>query len=273
MDACELGAREGRVADRRARAVDEVDHPIREPGLPQQLQGVVSGQRGARGRLPDDGVPHQRGRAAEIAADRGEVERADREDEAFERPVLHPVPDARRRDRLLRVDPEHELDVEAPEVDQLGGGVDLGLVGRLRLVEHRRGDERRAPRAGEELGGAEVHRSSLLPGQPRPVGMRLARGVDRHLHVLRATFRDVRENVLLAVRHDRLGRLLGLDLLAADHHRNRDPLALHLGEADAQLLSLGRAGRVAADRLVHRRRRSEDSGCAHGAIVESGRCG
>ena len=88
--------------------------------------------------------------------------------------------------------------------------------------------------------------------------------------VLGAALGDVGEDVLLPVRHHRLGRLLRLDLLAADHHRDRDPLALHLREPDAQLLALGRARRVALDRLVDRRGRSEDARGAHGADCRVG---
>ena len=90
--------------------------------------------------------------------------------------------------------------------------------------------ERHGP--GEQLGGAEEDGCTLLPRQARPVGMRLAGGVDRLLDVLRATLGHVGEDVLLAVRHHRLRRLLRLDLLAADHHRDRDPLALHLRQPD-----------------------------------------
>ena len=175
------GARERGVADRRAGPVDEVDHARRQAGLLEEVHEEVRGVAPRCGRLPDDRVAHQRGARREVAADRGEVERRDREDEALERPVLHPVPDARRGDRLLLVDARHELDVEAQEVDQLAGGVDLGLVRGLRLAEHRRGVERRAPRAGEQLGGAQEDRGALLPGQARPVLPRLAGGADRAL--------------------------------------------------------------------------------------------
>ena len=263
MDPGELRARERGVADRGARAVDDVDDAVREPRLAQDLERVVGRERGRRRRLPDDRVAHQRRRAGQVAADRGEVERADREDEALERPVLQPVPDAGRGNGLLRVDPEHELDVVAPEVDQLGGRVDLGLVGGLRLVQHRRRDESRAPWACEQLGGAEEDGCTLLPRQARPVGVRLAGRVDRLLDVLRATLGHVGEDVLLAVRHHRLRRLLRLDLLAADHHRDRDPLALHPRQPDPELLALGCSGRVALDGLVDRCGWSEDAGGAH----------
>ena len=146
-----MRAGERRVADRAARAGDEVDHARRQPGRLEELQQEVGAVGGGRGRLPDDGVPHQRGGGREVAGDRGEVERRDGEDETLERAVLHPVPDAGRGDRLLGVDPRHVLDVEAPEVDQLARRVDLRLVRGLRLAEHRRRVERLPPRPGEQL--------------------------------------------------------------------------------------------------------------------------
>ena len=90
-----------------------------------------------RGRLPHDRVAHHRRGRCEVAADGREVERADREDEALERPVLHAVPDTWRGRGLLLVDADEVVGVEAPEVDHFAGGVDLGLVHGLRLVEHR----------------------------------------------------------------------------------------------------------------------------------------
>ena len=164
-----------------AGAGEEVDHAVRQAGLLEQAHHVVRREHRGRGRLPEHDVPHQRRRARQVAADRGEVERRDREHEALERPVLHAVPDARRRDRLLGVDPRHELDVEAEEVDQLAGGVDLGLVRGLRLAEHRGRVERVAPRAGEQLGGAEEDGGAVLPRPARPVLPRGRGGVDRLL--------------------------------------------------------------------------------------------
>ena len=258
MNACEVFAREGGVADRRARAVDEVDHARRQARFDQELHQEVRGVGGGSGRLPDDRVPHQRRARRQVRADRGEVERRDGEDEALERPVLHPVPHALARDRLLLVDPRHELDVEAVEVDHLAGRVDLGLVRGLRLAEHRRGVERRAPRAGQELGGAEEDCGALLPGAgatspPRPRRLRRSRLLDLRLPALVG----VGEDVALLVRHHDLGRLAGRDVLAADHERQLDALGLHLVEPAAQLLPLGRAGRVLLDRFVRRSRAVE----------------
>ncbi len=203
VDAGEVSARERRIADGGAGAVDEVDHARRQARLLEELHQEVRGVRRGRGRLPDDGVAHQRRRGREVAADRREVERRDREDEALERPVLEPVPDARRGDRLLLVDARHELDVEAPEVDELAGGVDLRLVRGLRLAEHRRGVERLPPRAGEQLGGAEEDGGALLPRRARPVLPRVGRGGDRALDLGRAALVDVGEDVRALVRHRR----------------------------------------------------------------------
>ena len=231
VHAGEIRARERGVADRGAGAVDEVDHARREARLLEELhQEVRRVGRGACG-LPDDCVAHQRGARGEVRADRGEVERRDGEDEALERPVLHPVPDALRGDRLLLVDPRHELDVEAVEVDHLAGGVDLRLVRRLRLAEHRGGVQRRAPRAGEQLRGPEEDGRSLLPRQARPVLPGIAGGLDRALDLARAALVDIGQDVALLVRHHDLGRVAGGDLLAADHERELDALRLHLVEA------------------------------------------
>ena len=240
-----------------AGAGEEVDHAVRQAGLLEEPHHVVGREHRGRRGLPEHDVPHQRRRAGEVAADRREVERRDREHEALERAVLHAVPDARRRDRLLGVDPRHVLDVEAEEVDQLAGRVDLGLVRGLRLAEHRGRVERVAPRAGEQLGRAEEDGGAVLPRPARPVLPRGGGGVDRLLDVLGARLVDVGEHVLLVVRHDGRARVAGGDVLAADHERDLDPLAGHLREPALERRALGAAGRVVADRLVARRRRPE----------------
>ena len=146
---------------------------------------------------------------------------------------------------------------------ELAGRVDLGLVRRLRLAEHRGCVERVAPRAGEELGGAVEDRGALLPRKPVPVLPGLVGRLDRQLHFVRAALVDVGENVLLVVRHDRRLESAGLDLLAADDARDLGLLALHLLEAELEACALGRPGGVGADRLVDRRNGLEDSWCAH----------
>jgi hypothetical protein len=95
----------------------------------------------------------------------------------------------------------------------------------------------------------------------------VAGGLDRPLHLARATLVNVGEDVALLVRHDDLGRLSGLDRLPADHERELDALGLHLVEPATELLALRRAGRVVLDRLVDRLRRAEDPRRAHAGIL------
>ena len=267
MDPGEVRARERRIANRGTGPVDEVDHAVRQPRLLQQAHEEVRGVGRRRRRLPDDRVAHQRRRRREVAADGREVEGADGEHEALQRPVLHAVPDAGRRLGLLRVDANEVVRVEAPEVDQLAGGVDLGLMHRLRLVEHRGRGERRAPRAGEQLRRADEHRDALLPRRARPLAPGLGGGGDRLLHFGGAALVDVCEHVLLAMWHHRLERVAAANVLTADHAGNLHPLRLHLLQAAFQLCALGTAGLVLADRLVERSGRPEDPVDAHAAIV------
>ena len=260
---------EGRRADVGAGPVHEIDDAGRQAGLLEQLHRVVRGQRGRRGGLPDDGAPHQRWRAREVGADGREVERADREHETLERPVLEPVPDAGRGHGLLFVDARQVARVEPEEVDRLAGSVDLGLVRRLRLSEHRCRVEGVAPRPCQELRRAKQDRYPLFPGGAAPVLPGVGGRVDRLLDLGRAALMDVREHMLLVVGYGRGPQPAGQHLPAPDHARNLDPLLLHLLQALLQALSFGRPGSERVDRLVGRWRRAEDPGCAHGAMVLS----
>ena len=246
------------VADLRPRAVDEVDDAVGEARRLPEPHQVVGREHRRRGRLPEDDVAHQRRRGGQVAGDRREVERRDGEDEPLERPVLDAVPDAGPRERLLGVDARHELDVEAEEVDQLAGGVDLRLVGGLRLPEHRRGVEGVAPGAGEQLGGAQEDGGALLPRPARPVLPGRGGSLDRGGDLLGTALLDVGEHVLARVRHQRRTRPAGRDVLAADHERRLDPLACHLRQARRQRRPLGAPGRELAHRLVAGRRHAED---------------
>ena len=160
-------------------AGDEVDHAVRQPGLAQDLEHEPVGEdRGLR-RLPHDRVAHQRRRRRQVAADRREVERRDGVDEALEAALLEAVVEARRRDRLHLAELLGEVDVEAPEVGELGGRVDLGLAHRLALPEHRRGVDARAPRAGQQVGRAQQHGGAVGQRPRAPVVPRRERRVDR----------------------------------------------------------------------------------------------
>ena len=163
VDAGQVGVGQRDLGDVEAVAGQHVDDARRHPGLLEQLHRQRRGELLGRRRLPDHRVAHQRRRGRQVAGDRGEVERRDRVDEALERPVVGAVPDAGAvGDRLVGEDLLGVVDVEAPEVDQLAGGVDLGLERGLRLAEHGGGVEPLAPRAGQQVGGLEQDRAAVV---------------------------------------------------------------------------------------------------------------
>ncbi len=149
-----------------------VDHAVRQPGGLQQLHPQVRGEGLGEGGLPDHRVAHQGRRGRQVAGDGGEVERRDRVDEAVQRPVVHPVPHPGRADRLVGVQLAGEGDVEAQEVDQLAGRVDLGLLRGLALAEHRRGVQQVTSGSCQQLRRTQEHRCPLVERRGRPVGLR-----------------------------------------------------------------------------------------------------
>ena len=124
------------------------------------------------------------------------------------------------RDRLLLEDLPAERDVEAQEVDELAGAVDLGLERRLALAEHRRGVERVAPRPGEQVGRAQQHRRPVVERRVAPGRGGGQRGVDGRLHVGRAGVAGRAEHGRVAVRLHDVDRLAAAGaLLPGDRHR------------------------------------------------------
>ncbi len=225
VDAGQVGAGQHRVADRASRAGDHVDHAGRQPGLFQKLHDVVRGEQRRRGRFPQADVAHQRRGGRQVAGDAREVERRHREHEALQRPVLEVVPAAVGGAGLLGVDLLHVVRVEAEEVDQLAGRVDLRLVRGLGLAEHRRGVEHLAVRTGQQVGGLEEDRGAVVPRHARPGLVRVERGLDGAIDLLLAALVPRAQHVRVVVRHHRLGGLARADLLAADPRGNVDDLA------------------------------------------------
>ena len=210
-------------------------------------------------------LPISAGEDVRLRADRREVERADREDEPLERAVLEAVPHTRRRRRLLLVDADEVLGVEAEEVDHLARGVDLGLVRGLRLAEHRRRVERRPPRARR---GARRR-----AGRPRRARATASATIRRGL---RAPPRSPARRATaspFATSASTWSRLCGITASKVAPVSTRSPpitsgiwsrsadIAL---EPRLQLRALRRARLVALDRLVDRSGRTEDARCAHG---------
>src|SRR6266516_4757111 len=81
----------------------------------------------------------------------------------------------------------------------------------------------------------------------------------------RSTRVHVGEDVALAVRHHGLEGLRSLDVLAADHQGDLDPVTLQLAQTLLQLRTLRRARRVVLDGFVSGLRRQRDRGATHRA--------
>ncbi len=259
VDAGQVGLGEGHLGDVQAVTGDEVDDARRETGRLQQPHGEVRGEAlGGRG-LPHDRVAHQGGGGGEVAGDGGEVEGRDRVDEALQRPVVHPVPHAGGAAGLLGEDVPAVLDVEAPEVGELAGGVDLGLDGGLRLAEHGGGVEGGTPGAAEQVGGAQQHGGAVVVAEGAPAGGGLAGGLDGVGGVLLGGVAEGAEHVAVVVRlHDVDPPATAHPLFTADGERQLAGLGGQLGQLRLQLRALGGARRVGEDRFVLRRRNVGD---------------
>jgi hypothetical protein len=212
-------------------------------------------------------LPHSAG-GREVGGDRGEVEWGDRKHEAVERAILDAVPHlGAGGDRLLGVDALEVVDVEAEEVDELGGGVDLGLMDRLALAEDRRGVDPVAEFVLQQPSGAQEDRGTVLPRHrgPRracPLGLGERLG-DVGLAGLVADAGHVR----VPMRHDQLAGVAGGQPLSADDQRDFDLHAELTIELGLDTRPLGAARGVAEHGFVDRR---GDRGCAelrHGLHV------
>ena len=260
MQSGEVGVvhRGRRDLDRIAR--HEIDHARRQPRLFQQPVGVVPGEDGVLGRLPQHSAPDHRRDPGEVGADGREVEGADRVHEALQGPVLDPVPDAPVRDRLMVEDPLGEVGAEAEEIDDLASGVDLGLKGVLALPEHGGRVERRTPRFREQFGRLEEHRRAVLPAPRGPLPARLDGVGDRPARLLGAGCVPLPEPQTVVVRGVNRVRPSGADLLAPDDHGDVRLLAGDGAQRGLQFGTLGGARRVGEDGFVDRRGNTNRSG-------------
>ena len=233
---------------------DQVDHARRQTCGLQQLHGQIGGEGLRRRRLPHHRVAHQRGGGGQVARDRGEVERRDGVDEALERAVVGAVPHPAGADRLLRHDLPGEADVEPPEVDELAGRVDLGLVGGLGLAEHGCRAELLAPRPGQQIGGAQEHRGALVERGVRPRVLGGHRGVDGRGRVGVLGVGEGAQFGGVAMRlHDVDAFTAAHPVSAADDVRQVDRVVGQFGERGDESRAFGAVRCVFVDRLVDRR--------------------
>src|SRR5262249_24994548 len=143
-----------------------------------------------------------------------------------------------------------EVHVEAPEINQLTGRIDLGLIGGLALPEHRRRIYDRPPRPSQQIRGLEEHRRAILEAPIGPLAPRLLRLANGTLHPGGAGLMHLGKYPLVRVGTDAINGAPGANLFAADYDRDVDRLVGHLLERGLQAGTLRRAGRIAQHRLV-----------------------
>ena len=91
VDARQVGVRRHRFAKDRAVCGDEVDDPVRETSVAEDLVDQIVGEDRCVAWLPHADVAHHTGGVGEVAGDGGEVERGDGGDEALEGAVAEQV--------------------------------------------------------------------------------------------------------------------------------------------------------------------------------------
>ena len=250
VDSCQVRVGQHLLGDLRRAAAHQVDDSGRQARFLEQPHEEVGGEQRLGGRLEDHHVAEQGRCGGKVPHDRREVERRDREGEAFQRPVLQPVPGGRVVGGLLRQQLVGEEGVVAPEVDQLAGGVDLGLVRCLALAEHGGRVDGVPPGPGQQGGGAQEDRGPRLEGCACPGGACGQRSLDRGLYIRWLPDGVLGDHELVPVRRCERARLATVAAFAADYHRDLGPGVRELGQPSLQARSVGTAGLVRTDGFV-----------------------
>ena len=250
VDARQLAVMQHLLRDLCRAAAHHVDDAGRHARLEEKLHQEMADQQRLRRRLEHHRVAHEHRRGRKVASDGGEIEGADREDETLERPILEAVPRGAVVGRLLLVDPQHELDVEAEEISQLARCIDLCLMSGLGLAEHGRRVDRIAPWTGEQGGRAQQDRRTLLERGRRPHLSRRESGADRVVDVLGASDCVLRDRQLVPVRGTDVAPRRAPAPLAADLHRDLSACVGQLRQAGLQALAMRVARGVRANGLV-----------------------
>ena len=161
-----------------------------------------------------------------------------------------------------------EVDVPAPEVDQLARGVDLRLLDALALPQDRGRIEAVAERAAQKVGGAEEDRGPRLPRRGRPVVVGGERGVDRSADVIGRGGRRLDERQGAAVRRaDRDALPVAVEGASANVERHAVRRGcLHVVDRGAQVGALRRPRRVEVNRLVERWLRTHLGDCGSASV-------
>jgi hypothetical protein len=151
---------------------DELDNVLGETGLNQDLVDEPVGGNGEVTGLPDNDVTEKSRGTRQVTSNGSEVERADSVDETLESTVLETVPDTRRV--VLGLDAVELLsvvNVEAEEISQLSGSIDLSLPSVLALAEHGSGHDVVTVLGVDQVGSREEDGSTVGEGKSLPGGL------------------------------------------------------------------------------------------------------
>lgn len=160
-------------------ARNELNDVLGQTSLQKNLVDQPVGGNGKVAGLPDNDVTHQGRGTGQVASNGSEVEGAHGVDEALERAVLETVPETGRvvlrllGEKLLGV-----VDVEAEEVSQLGGGINLGLPCILALAQDSRSHDLIAILVGDEVGCLEENGGTVRERKSLPCGLGSKSSVD-----------------------------------------------------------------------------------------------
>mmetsp|Transcript_28593 Transcript_28593/g.46917 ORF Transcript_28593/g.46917 Transcript_28593/m.46917 type:complete len:276 (-) Transcript_28593:185-1012(-) len=202
---------------------NEVDHARRQPSLLQYLIRHVIRQHRRGRRLPQPNIAQQRRRRTQIAANRGKIERRDGETETFERSKLDAVPDAvvvQQRILWRAVHLFHKLRSKPPEIDELGGGINLGLPHRLALSEHGGRVQLVAVHLGQQPRRLGKDGQAILDRQRLKLLLALHGALNRFLQHLRRGLMIRADRLRLVVWHKLLASLTRAYLFAIDNAWN-----------------------------------------------------
>ena len=232
---------ESHLADKGAAAGQEVDNAVGQACFLIDVHKDVVAQHSRCRGLPNAGVAHQDGRQAEVAGDRGEVERSDCKDEAFERAVGHIVERTLVAARLVAVYLAGIVCIVAQEVDQLASRVDFGLHSGFALSEHSGCIDEPTVFATDEGGDFQHHAGAFNPRGVGPLFVSLHSGVDSHLDLLLADLVVFGQHVVvLGGHHDGAG-IFGFQLFAADNGADFKLLFVEFVESLADFSTFGTA--------------------------------
>lgn len=238
---------------------NELDDAGGKTGFLEDLVDEVVGVGGGGRGLPDDDVTHEGGGGSEVTADGGEVEGGDGVNEALEGTEFGAVPDAIGvLEGLDLVDVLGVIAVEAEEISEFSGGVNLGLPGVLALTKHGGGHELVPVLGGDEVSGLEEDGGTVVEGHGLPCVTGGEGALDGLLGEGGIGGLVLAEELLVLARHGLALELLslgGMELLAVDHDGDLEGGgAVHTVDGSAKLLSL-----LASRSIV-----------VHGLIADSG---